>query len=39
MHELWTIPTPNMIYTKSQNYTNMVVGEHEKQMLEVMVVV
>jgi hypothetical protein len=29
MHELWTTPTTNMTYTRSQNYTNVMVGEHE----------
>ena len=29
MHESWAIPTVNMTYTRSQNYTNMMVGEHE----------
>ena len=28
MHESWTLPTANMTYTRSQNYTNMVVGKH-----------
>ena len=27
-HEFWTIPTANMTYTSSQNYTNMVISEH-----------
>ena len=30
MHDFWTIPTADMMYTNSQNYTNMVVGEHGK---------
>ena len=25
MHEFWTIPIVDMMYTKSQNYTNMVI--------------
>ena len=29
MHEFWTIPIVNMKSTRLQNYTNMVVGEHE----------
>lgn len=29
MHESWAIPTVNMTYTRSQNNTNMMVGEHE----------
>ena len=29
MHEFRTIPTTNMMYTKSQNYTNVVVSKHE----------
>jgi hypothetical protein len=39
MHECWIIPTVNMTYIRSQNYTNMVVGEHGIQTLKVMVVV
>ena len=38
MHEFWTILTANMTYTKLQNYTNMLVGEHEIQTFKVMVV-
>ena len=40
MHEFWIIPTANlnMTYTRSQNYTNMVVGEHGIQAFEVVVV-
>jgi hypothetical protein len=30
--------TANMMYTRSQNYTNMVIGEHEIQTFEVVVV-
>jgi hypothetical protein len=29
MHDLWTTPTANMTYTRSQNYTNVMVGKHE----------
>jgi hypothetical protein len=39
MHEFWTIPIANVMYTCSQNYTNMVVGEHGIQTFEVVVVV
>jgi hypothetical protein len=39
MREFWTIPTANMMYTTSQNYTNMVVGKHGIQTFEVNVVV
>ena len=39
MHEIWTIPTANMTYTRSQKYTNMVVGKHEIQTFKVMRVV
>ena len=39
MHELWTIPTANMTYTRSQNYTNKVVGEHGIQTFEVVIIV
>jgi hypothetical protein len=29
MHDdFWTIPTANMTYTRSETYTNMVVGKH-----------
>ena len=38
MHEFWTNPTVIMTYTRSQNYTNMVVGEHGMQTFEVVVV-
>ena len=38
MHEVWTILT-NLTYTRSQNYTNMVVGEHGIQTSKVVVVV
>ena len=39
MHEIWTILTANMMYTRTQNYTNMVVGEHGIQIFEVAIVV
>ena len=39
MHEFWTIPTSNMTYIRLQNYANMVVGKHEIQTFEVVVVV
>ena len=38
MHEVWTIPTTNMMYTRSQNYTNMVVGKHKIQTFKVVIV-
>ena len=38
-HELWTIPTTNMMDARSQNYTNMVVDKHGMQTFEVVVVV
>jgi len=38
MHEFWTIPTVIMMYTRSQNYTNMVVGKHGIQTFEAGVV-
>ena len=38
MHEIWTIPTTKMTYTRSQNYTNKVVGENEIQTFEFVVV-
>ena len=39
MHEFWTVPTANMTYTRSQNYTNTVAGEHGIQTFGVVVVV
>jgi hypothetical protein len=39
MHELWKIQTTNMIYTRLQNYKNMMVDEHGVQTFEVVVVV
>ena len=38
MHEFWTNSTTNMMYTRSQNYTSMVVGQHGIQTFEVVVV-
>jgi hypothetical protein len=38
MHELRTIPTANMTYTRSQNYTNIMVNEHGIQTFEVVLV-
>ena len=38
-HDYWTIPTANMMYTRSQNYTMMVVGKHGIHTFKVMVVV
>jgi hypothetical protein len=35
MDEFWTIPTADVTYTRSQNYTNVMVGEHEIQTFEV----
>ena len=29
MHVFWTIPTAEMMCTKTQNYTNMEVDKHE----------
>ena len=39
MSEFWTIPTTNVLYTRSQNCTNMVVGEHGIQTFKVVLVV
>jgi hypothetical protein len=39
MHELGTIPIANMTYTRSQNYTNMVVGKHGIQTFVVVIIV
>jgi hypothetical protein len=33
------IPIANMIYTRSQNYTNMVIDEHGLQTFKVLVLV
>jgi len=38
MHAIWKIPTVNMIYTRSQNYTNMMVDKHEIQSFEVVII-
>jgi hypothetical protein len=37
--KFWTIPTVNVMYTRSQNYIDMVVGEHVIQTFKVAVVV
>ena len=39
LHDLWTILTANVTYTKSQNYTNMVIDKRGVQTLKVVVVV
>ena len=39
MHEYWTILTVNMMYTRSQSYTNVVVGRHGMQTFEIVIVV
>jgi hypothetical protein len=39
MHEFWTISTVNVTYTRSQDYTNMMVGKHEITIVVVVVVV
>ena len=39
IHELWTISIVNMMYTRSQNFTNMVVGQHGIQTFKVVLVV
>jgi hypothetical protein len=39
MHEFWTIPIAYMTYTRSQNDTNMMVGEHGIKRFEVVFVV
>ena len=33
--EIWTLPTTNTTYTRSQNYTNMIIGKHEIQTYSV----
>jgi hypothetical protein len=38
MDEFWTIPIANMAYTRSQTYTNMMVGKHGIQTLKIMVI-
>lgn len=37
-HELWTILTANMTYTRLKNYINMMIGEHGIQAFKVVVV-
>ena len=37
MDEFWTIPTANMMYTISQNYTNMMVMEYKTVKIVVVV--
>jgi hypothetical protein len=39
MHEFWTILIANVTYTRLQNYTILVVGEHGIQPFKVVVVV
>ena len=39
MHEFWTIPMANMMCTRSQNYTNKVVGKHGLQTFEFVFIV
>ena len=39
MDDHWTIPTTNMTYIGSQNYTNMVVGKGGIQTFKVVIVV
>ena len=39
MHEFWTILTAHMTYSRSQNYTNMMVDKHEIQTFKVVVVI
>ena len=39
MREFWTIPIVNITYTRSQNCTNMVIGEHGIQTFKVVGVV
>ena len=38
MHEFWTTPIANMMYTRSQNYIAMVVGKHGIQTFKVMII-
>ena len=33
MNEFWIIRVVNMMYTRSQNYTNVMLGEHVIQLL------
>ena len=39
MHEFWTIATTDMMYTRLQNYMNMMVGEYRIQTFKIVVVV
>lgn len=39
MDDFWTIPIASMVYTRWQNYTNMVAGGHGIQTLNLVVVV
>jgi len=39
MDEFWTNPTVKMLYTRSQNYTNIMVGKHGIYIFKVVVVV
>ena len=39
MHEFGSIPTANMMYTRSQYYQNLVVGRHGIHTFEIVVVV
>ena len=39
MHDFYTIPAANMTYTRSQNYTNMMIGKYGLQTFEVEVLV
>ena len=39
MHGIWTISTFSMKYTRSQNYTNMMVGKYGIPTFEVVFVV
>ena len=39
MHELWKIPTGAMTSIRLQNYTNMLVGKHAKQLFKDVIVV
>ena len=38
MYEFWTRPAANITCTRSQNYKNMVVGEHGIQTFNIVVV-
>ena len=39
MHKFWIISIVNMAYTRLQNYTNMMVGEHGIQAFKVVAIV